>query len=368
MAEVLLEELIDSDIDWMTQAGRKQQVATHQFLIQQNDVPEAFYVVLEGALVATIQSDQSNTLGRAYAAILDNPSTRQDVLRFEIGEVVGETVFLTKAPSSIAVQAVEPSSVLVLPYEQLQAHFERDVEFAARFYRAIAILLLKRFEYLLETFSHRKGLQIPPLQDGPLLFGELSDRDVDWMIEHAVVQDVIPGEELVQAGRMLEKLYIVLEGMLSIAIVEGQKSRMASIFDRIQGSEAVVGREIARVAKGEIFGETALLTTRLSNYTIQAIEPSTLLVLSTQQMALKLQQDPAMASRFYRVLSILLSQRLEGLISRLGYGQNTYQAGALLSESVRYEDEIDLELLDGLTLGGARFDWMLRQLNVRGMR
>lgn len=364
MAEVLLEELIDSDIEWMIATGRKQRVCANELLIRQNADPTAFYIVLEGTLVATIVNDPKSALGRAFSALADEQTSKQEVVRFFVGDVIGETSFLSKS-NSFAVQTVEDSLVLVLPYEQISARLSQDLEFASRFYRAIAILLYKRFERVLQTFTHRKGMQVPPLQDGPLLFGELSDRDVDWMIEHASVEKVGADQVLIQAGRLVEKLYIVLQGLLSLSIVDSKQSTITNIFDRLQTSSDA-GREIARVSMGEIVGETTLLNIRMPNFTAKTLEPATLLALPRQQMVLKLQQDPAMGARFYRVLSILLSGRLEGLISRLGYGQKPYRIGQTLAQNVQYEDEIDDQLIDGLTLGGARFDWMLRRLNVKG--
>lgn len=366
MTEVLLEELIDSDIEWMIATGRKQRVSANELLIGQNAVGSAFYIVLEGTLSATIINDPKSALGRAFSALADEQTSKQEVLRFSAGDVLGETSFLNKSNSSVAVQTVEDSLVLVLPYDQIHARLDQDLEFASRFYRAIAILLYKRFERLLQTFTHRKGMQIAPLQDGPLLFGELSDRDVDWMIEHASVEKVGADRVLIQAGRLVEKLYIVLQGLLSLSIVDSKQSTITNIFDRLQTSSEATGREIARVSMGEIVGETALLNVRMSNFTAKTLEPAIFLALPRQQMALKLQQDPAMGARFYRVLSILLSGRLEGLISRLGYGHKPYRIGQTLSQNVQYEDEIDDELIDGVTLGGARFDWMLRRLNVKG--
>jgi CRP-like cAMP-binding protein len=366
MTQVLLEELIDSDIDWMIATGHKQKVAANQLLIRQGDIPEALFIVLEGTLVGSLTDDPTSVLGRAFSAITENQPAGREVTRFSVGEVVGETSFLGKTQSPLTVQSAEAALVLALPHDQMQVHLSQDLAFAARFYRAIAILLLKRFEQLLTDSAHRKGLQLLPLQDGPLLFGELSDRDVDWMIQHASIEQVAAGQVLISAGRLVETLYIVLQGLLSISFVESQPSTITSIFDRLQANSEPTGREIAHVSRGEMVGESALLNARLSNFTVKASEPSVVLALSRQALVLKLQQDPAVAARFYRVLSILISSRLQGLISRLGYGQQSYQLGQSLSVAAQYANEIDDERMDSLMLGGARFDWMLQRLNVRG--
>ncbi|MGB6299671.1 MAG: bacteriocin-type transport-associated protein, partial [Rivularia sp. (in: cyanobacteria)] len=59
-----------------------------------------------------------------------------------------------------------------------------------------------------------------------------------------------------------------------------------------------------------------------------------------------------------------ISARLESLINRLGYGKSSYQIGQRLSQNIQYDDEIDLNLMENVLLGGARFDWMLKRLKV----
>lgn len=366
MTQVLLEELIDSDIAWMTEVGHRQDVAANQFLVRQGETLKAFYIVLEGTLAATLADDLKSDLGQVFAAILDHQATVRELFRFSVGEIVGEFSFFNPAQSPISIQTLEAASLLVLPYEQIQLHLTQDLGFASRFHRAIAILLLNRFEQLLANLTRRRGVQLPPLQDGPLLFSELSDRDVDWMIQHAAVEQVAAGQVLIPAGRLVESLYIVMQGLLSLSWVGQQQNTIATVFDRLQGNNEPTGREISQISRGEVVGEVGLLNSRLSNVVVKALEPSVLLKLPRQGTLLKLQQDPAMAARFYKVLAILLTSKLDVLINRLAYGQRPYQIGASLSPVVQYENEISDELIDGMTTGGARFDWMLRRLKVKG--
>ncbi len=122
--------------------------------------------------------------------------------------------------------------------------------------------------------------------------------------------------------------------------------------------------EIGSSLSGEIIGETALIDARLPTYTFKAAENSQVLAIKKQQLTIKLQQNPGMGARFYRVIAMLLSARLQGLISRLGYGRSSYRVGQALSEDFKYEDEIDLQAMDNIFLGGARFHWMLKRLKV----
>jgi len=88
------------------------------------------------------------------------------------------------------------------------------------------------------------------------------------------------------------------------------------------------------------------------------------LLIPRQVLAAKLQQDVGFASRFYRLIATLLSNRLHGMLSRLGYGRRVYSKGQPLDEAVEYEDELDLSVLDRMAFAGKRFDWMQERLRV----
>lgn len=367
MADVLLEVLNDSDINWIITTGQKHQLAAGQVVVRQGDLVESLYIVLDGALIASIATaTEQGTIGQALQAISAEPELEQEINHFGAGDILGETSFLNANKSAFTVTVAAPAIVLALPYEQLRHRLAEDLEFASRFYQAMAVLLVQRFNRLLEKFARRRGLQIPPAQDVPLLFGELNDSDVDWMVKHGSLAEVPAEQTLIQARRAVTHLHIVLRGLLSISVADMRKGAINEIFNRLQQADHTdpVGREIARIAQGELVGETALLDSRLSIYTVTTVQPSKLLLLPVRELSLKLQQDLGMAARLYRVFSILLSSRLDSLVSRLGYGKATYQAGQSLSEDVHYADEIDIDLIDNLALGGARFDWMLQRLNV----
>lgn len=367
MTEVLIQELSNSDTNWMIANGLQQQVASGTVLIQQQKNVDKLYIVLDGTLSATIARNQESVLASAFAALEDDNDLTQEVGRFSQGEVLGEMSFLNLSPSVTTVKAVEDSVVLALPRQELLTQLHEDLEFASRFYRAIAILLLDRFERLVKQFIRRQNIDIPPLQDVPLLFGELSDSDVDWMIEHSHIQTIARNNVLIQAGRPVETLYLLLQGSASVAFSEQAGSalgRVFALFENEDESDSSPGTEIAQVTRGEILGEMALIDARLPSYTFKALEDLQVLAISKQQLFLKLQQNPSMGARFYRVIAMLISARLQGLISRLGYGRSSYKVGQKLSLDFEYDGEINEEIMDNITLGGARFNWMLKRLKV----
>ncbi|MEH1830129.1 MAG: cyclic nucleotide-binding domain-containing protein [Nostoc sp.] len=356
MTEVLLEELLDSDINWIAQRGHKRRFSANQSIIQQGQPLDACYILLTGSLVAAVAD-----------SLATDPEMGQSLIQFSPGEIVGETAFFRSTPFPMTIRAMQDCEVLELPYPAMQARLSQDPAFASRFYRAIAILLLQRFEQVLSKFSRRRGLQISTVQDAPVFLGELHDSDVDWMIEQGTVEEAIAHQVLIQAGRAVEKLYVVLSGELAVAATEQKRSALNEIFSQLRGDDnEPSGRQILRVSRGEIAGETALLNSRLSNFIVKATVPSVLLSIPQPQLSLKLQQDLAMGARFYRVLAILNADRLEAFIDRLGYTATAYRVGQPLSSTVQYEDELNFDTLDVVNVGGARFDWMLQQLKVRG--
>jgi CRP-like cAMP-binding protein len=155
-----------------------------------------------------------------------------------------------------------------------------------------------------------------------VLLRELSSSDLDWMIATGNQQEVTPGAVIVEQGRALDKLYILLDGSLTMTISQtpGESNPLASAFAALEGGEAS-GREIAKLFSGEIAGEESLLETRPPITTIRALEKSVLLSIPQQQLATKLQQDVGFAAHFYRVVAVMLSDRLQEVASQLGSRQ-----------------------------------------------
>ena len=171
-----------------------------------------------------------------------------------------------------------------------------------------------------------------------LYLGILSDRDLDWMIATGTRQAVPAGRVLIEEGRDVTAIYVVLDGALSVSVT------------------ALGGQEIARLRSGEIVGEMSFVDARPPSATVTAAEDS--LVLALPRMALQAQLEQVdFAARFYRAIAVFLADRLRSTVGRLGYG------GADLPQAVREDaDEIDPEVLANVALAAARFDWMLGRL------
>ena len=89
------------------------------------------------------------------------------------------------------------------------------------------------------------------------IFGELSDKDVDWMMATGQRERILPGAVLIQEGKPVEALYIVLEGLLRVSV------------------ESAGSRELARLGSGEIIGEMSFVDAHPPSATVKALENST---------------------------------------------------------------------------------------------
>jgi bacteriocin-type transport-associated protein len=367
MTEVLLKELSNGDIDWMMVTGQRSHIAAGTTLIRQGEPVKALYILLEGALSVTVSQPDDNPIGRAFAALEGGEMTGREIARLADGEMVGELPFLDSYQASTTVKALRDSLILTIPQVELMAKLRSDTSFAAHFYRAIAILLADRLERMVRQVGYSTTVMCQPqLREILFIFAELHDSDIGWMIGAGQATRIPAGTVLIQGNRPVEALYILMDGKMIAAMDEADSSPLARAFSTLEDSPTVVPseREFARLSRGDIVGETPFLEATPPAVTVKAVEDSLVLSIPRSRLAAKLLSDVGFASRFYRVLAMLLADKQQGIISRLGYGRLTYSSGQSLDEAMVYQDELSSGFLAQVTLAGTKFDWMLKQ--VRG--
>jgi len=363
MTEVLLKELTNTDIDWMIAIGHQREIAAGSVLIEEGKPTNFLHIILDGILSVTVSQPDHNPLTRAFAAIEGGEIFGREIAKLSTGEVVGEIPFVGTRLTATTVKAVKKSLVMSIPHQELAAKLRQDVGFASRFYRAIAIMLSDRIQSTINQLSRSNLAQGQPLRDMLLVLGELHDSDIDWMMACGRQEKIAANTVLIHEQGPVDALYILLGGKMSLSVSSDERNPLARAFAAIEGGE-ILGQEIARLSQGEIVGETAFIDNHLPSATVRAIEDSLVLAIPRQVLAAKLQQDVSFASRFYLVIATLLSSRLQGMLSRLGYGRRNYSKGQPLDEVVEYEDELDLSVLERMAFAGKRFDWMQEHLIV----
>lgn len=134
----LLGSLTDADIEWLIANGIKERVSPGTILIREGGEINALYFVLDGSLGVSSGSANNNQIAKLGS-----------------GEVVGEMSFIDTGPPSATVTALDNAIVLGIPRQAILTRLDANCEFAARFYRALAVLL-----------SHRLRETVRKLADG----------------------------------------------------------------------------------------------------------------------------------------------------------------------------------------------------------
>jgi CRP/FNR family cyclic AMP-dependent transcriptional regulator len=114
--------LDDADMIWLLSIGALRRVKPGETLIVAGRPIAELYFVLEGKL----------------AVALDDGTL---VTRLSASDVIGEMSFIEQRVPAVTVTADEKSEVLSIPRRAIQARFDAEPAFAARFYRALAMAL-----------------------------------------------------------------------------------------------------------------------------------------------------------------------------------------------------------------------------------
>lgn len=169
----------------------------------------------------------------------------------------------------------------------------------------------------------------------------LADEDIDWLVSVGEKLEIPAGETIIQEGQTIRAVYIVLAGRLSVVV--GQKQQ-----------------KLADLAAGEMVGEISLIDSRPPTATVTATEPSVVLCVSQAAVNARLRTNQAFAARLYKAIAVFLAQRLRHTVMSLGYADS-----GTLDEETEAQDEIDPQLLDSLSLAGARFNHILARLQTK---
>jgi CRP-like cAMP-binding protein len=338
MTEILLRELVGSDIDWMVSAGQQIELAAGEYFLQAKEKVNHFYLVLEGELAA-IQ--------------LEPDQTERQILQFTAGDVMGAFFLINKRSMLYSVKAKTHALLFAIPLQLVEEKLRQDVLFSGRLHRSIAMILSqKQWQMTAQVSEEILQLKSVMLQShqtvtkGILLgFSWLHDSDMCWMVSKGILKRVASGETYLREGQPLGAIEIVLQGKLSILINVAHHHLLSVVFGatKTQTQQAVLGNAIAQITTGELFGVTAFLDMTPNIYTLQAQQDTLLLSLPLAVLVPKLQQDAGFASRFYQALANLSAERLFQILCQIGCsGTTSYQPGDSLCEASNYEEEMDI--------------------------
>ncbi|NJO79739.1 MAG: cyclic nucleotide-binding domain-containing protein [Cyanobacteria bacterium RM1_2_2] len=358
MADVLLQVLSNTDIDWMIATGQQEQVTAGTVLLTPCAETDSVYLILDGALSLMVpQSAAQPSLPQ-----LPIPAVRErELLRLPPGEIVGEAPLLNSRFTA-SIRAAENSIMLAIPRQQLIAKLQQDIHFSAHFYKAVALILSERLRQMLSGAGQSESISDQPLKETAYTFGELRDSDVDWLLSVGRLRKVEPGTVLLQAGRPVDALYIVLDGLLQAAVPQIDANPLAICFECTK-KLASTEKTVANLSRGELVGAIYFLDFRPTAMTVRCLKETLLLSIAQPELVNKLQQDMSFASRFYRVLALQLSSQLQVALGSLGCTQQAYCREQGLQD-VEYDDEMNIEDLEQVSQGAMRFNWVLKRLGI----
>ena len=362
MADVLLKELSNADIDWMVTTGQREEIAATSILIDPNQAPERLFVLLDGTLSVIVPHPDSSAIKLANVNSTEVSCSDQEVAQIARGEIVGEAPLFNIRPTAM-VKAVENSLVLSISQQQLTAKLQQDIGFAAHFYRAIALMLSERLRQMYERTEQIHFGDNQSSKEALFVFGEMRDSDIDWLTAAGQVEELAPDKVLLQAGRPVEALYIILDGLLSISRPEGEFNSLSLCFSGLEKSTRTQ-KVFADMSRGGLPGIISFLDFQPLPVTIRAVKESLVFAVPRQQLVAKLQQDVGFASRFYRVIAVQISELLQALMEHLGCDRQAYSQVQGMDEAIEYDDELDLDSLHQVSQGAAKFNWMLKRLGV----
>lgn len=177
------------------------------------------------------------------------------------------------------------------------------------------------------------------------IFGVLNDSDIDWMARAGARRGIRRQDVLIDEGVPISSIVLLLQGRMGVSV-------------------SGIG-EIAQLEAGDFVGEMSLIDSAPPSATVAAKADSVALFLDKQLLLRKLAGDHAFASRFYRALAILLSDRLRSTERRMAYGE---QETGLGDEATRLKDELDPAVLDQVSIAGERFDRLLKLVEEVAMK
>lgn len=125
------------------------------------------------------------------------------------------------------------------------------------------------------------------------VFVPLENDELESLAKSSTILAFGRGERIVHQGDPGDAMYVILEGTAVVALLDEQ------------GAE----REVARLSRGEFFGEMALLTGEPRSASVSAIDDLEVAMITSRQLKLMLERRPALAQE----MAEIVESRRQGL-------------------------------------------------------
>ena len=311
---------------WMEAVGTSCSVQATNTLIREGDFSDRILVLKEGCLTVTTSDQQQ----------------RQDLLAtLGPGGLAGEMSWLEQRPAVANITADTDSKILELPAQDLDQLQFHHPAMAAEFYRLIAQKLAIQIQRQ-NAWVHRltaADFTVEALRKVLILFANLQEQDVHRLASLGDIENVSPHSELLQQGAEVPALYLILSGEAEI------------LFTR-SGATQLVGSS----RRGELLGEMTLLLDdqRGASAGVRSEQGMDLLAIERSKLQDELGRNPEFASRFFRGVACMLSQRSRDQLHNQQRSASSYQT------EQNTPDPLDLYQLEAISRGARHFDWLCR--------
>jgi CRP-like cAMP-binding protein len=342
MTNILLQTLSGQDTHWLQTTGKPLQISAGKTIADRQWGANPFCLVLEGKL--SVMPSHVEHSARTNPALT----------HFSQGEMLGVLSQADGGDRMQSVQAIEDSLVLAIPAAVMQQKLQDDPSFAAHFYQANALLLARRLNFLIPRLNPETISAYQSQQEIVTVFSSLQDSDLDWLITVGTIQSIAADTCLVQGNQPIDAMHILLDGALTVEVLDDARSPMLQAFVPLPPTKATKAHsELARLSRGNLIGETALVNANPGNVSIKAVRESKILSIPRWRLAAKLSHDVEFASRFYRVLMLILAHQQQLIQQSLGHDDG----------QTELEQEGD-GILNKVALAEARFEWMLKRIQT----
>lgn len=324
-----------NDIKWIESVAERKTYQPGEVLIEPGKSSNYIYICSTGSLtVSATQPDGS----------------KQQIMNLMAGELAGETFLIDDHRENInSVVVNEVAELLVIPKEKVNQRLQVNENFAASFYHLLSIKLSERLRKLNKLMATQNIKEGEPLRKALVVFAILNDNDIAWMVANGSAEKAARGTALITQNEEVSAVYLLLDGKLGIYI-------------KIGGDGSVQEKEVAQRVKGEILGEMSFVDGGNASATVRALENTWILALPQKKLVAKFKEDRKFASRFYRSIALILSNRCLDLLVRGNHVNLDTSSLEMLSDDIEVEDELDLDVLEGTAIAGRRFDWIINCL------
>ncbi|AFY70281.1 putative transcriptional regulator, Crp/Fnr family [Thalassoporum mexicanum PCC 7367] len=140
-AYLILSELDNEDLNWITKNGHKKNLEPGTTLIYEGQSISALYMVLDGTLRVYIKPGEAGQ--------------ERELAQISAGEMVGEISFIDASVPIATVEALGDCTILEIPRIQLLNKLRTDQAFAVRFYRGICQCLADRMRGTVKRLGYQ---------------------------------------------------------------------------------------------------------------------------------------------------------------------------------------------------------------------